>query len=77
VITWLHYQKNGLSIEEKVKAIREIENGKMRNGRRDGENSKLTCQEFGLVNSPIPMIWKNRTKINSAFELNGSRLKRT
>jgi hypothetical protein len=35
------------------------------------------CQEFGLVNSTIPTIWKNRTKMNSAFKQNGSRLKRS
>jgi hypothetical protein len=26
------------------------------------------CQGFGLVNSTIQMIWKNRTKIISVFE---------
>jgi len=32
--------------------------------------------EFGLINSMIQTIWKNRTKIISAFEWNGSRIKR-
>jgi len=32
------------------------------------------CQGFGLVNSLIQMIWKNRTKIFSVFERNGSRI---
>jgi hypothetical protein len=26
------------------------------------------CPEFGLVNSTIQTIWKNRTRIISAFE---------
>jgi uncharacterized phage protein gp47/JayE len=34
------------------------------------------CQEFGLVNSTIKMICKNRTKITSAFKQQGSRIKR-
>jgi hypothetical protein len=33
------------------------------------------CQGFGLVNSTIQMIWKNRTKIISVFERNRSRIK--
>jgi hypothetical protein len=33
------------------------------------------CREFGLVNSVIQMICKNRTKIIGAFEWNGSRRK--
>ena len=32
--------------------------------------------EFGLVNSTIQKICKNRTKIISAFKQNGSRIKR-
>jgi len=32
------------------------------------------CQGFGLVNSTIQMVWKNRTKIFSVFERNGSRI---
>jgi hypothetical protein len=32
--------------------------------------------EFGLINSIIQTIWKNRTKIISACEQNGSRRKR-
>jgi hypothetical protein len=34
------------------------------------------CREFRLVNSKIQTIWKNRTGIISAFEQNGSRIKR-
>jgi hypothetical protein len=34
------------------------------------------CQEFGLVNSTIQTIWKNRIKTISAFEQNGSKIKR-
>ena len=33
------------------------------------------CREFGLVNSTIQIIWKNKTKIISAFEQSGSRIK--
>jgi len=34
------------------------------------------CREFGIISSTIQTIWKNRTKINSAFEQKGSRTKR-
>jgi len=34
------------------------------------------CREFGLVNSTTQTIWKNRTKIISVFDENGSRTKR-
>jgi hypothetical protein len=34
------------------------------------------CLEFGLVNSTIQKICKNRTKVISEFEQNGSRVKR-
>jgi hypothetical protein len=34
------------------------------------------CREFGLVNSTIQTIWKNRIKTISAFEQNGSKIKR-
>jgi len=47
--------------------MREIENG---NKKAD------VCREFGLVNSTMQTIWKNRTKIINAFERNGSRIKR-
>ena len=33
-------------------------------------------REFGLVNSTIQTIWKSRTKIISAFEQSGTRIKR-
>jgi hypothetical protein len=32
------------------------------------------CLELSLVNSIIQTIWKNRTKIISAFEQNGLRI---
>ena len=32
-------------------------------------------REFGLVNSASRTVWKNRTKIISAFEKNGSSIK--
>jgi transposase-like protein len=60
-------KRKALSVEEKVKVIREIENGK--------KNTDV-CREFGLINSTTQTIWKNRTKIISAFEQNGSRIKR-
>ena len=50
------------SVDGKVKAIREIENGKKKAG---------VCREFGLLNSTIQAIWKNSTKIISAFEQKG------
>jgi len=46
---------------------------------RETENGKKkadVCREFGLVNSTMQTIWKNRSKIISAFERNGSRIKR-
>jgi transposase-like protein len=60
-------KRKALSVEEKGKVIREIENGKKKAD---------VCQEFGLVNSTTQTIWKNRTKIFSAFQQNGSRIKR-
>jgi hypothetical protein len=63
---WLQSPTEGLSVEEQVKVIRKIENGKRR---------KPTW-EFVLINSMIQTIWKNRTKIISACEQNGSRKKR-
>ena len=54
-----------LSVDGKVKAMPETENwGK--GGRGAG-----VCREFGLVNSTNKAIWKNRTKIISAFEQKG------
>jgi hypothetical protein len=37
---------------------------------------RLTCWEFGLFNSTVQTTWKNRDKIISAFEQNGSRIER-
>ena len=34
------------------------------------------CQEFGVLNSTIHMVWKRRRKIVSAFEQNGSSIKK-
>jgi hypothetical protein len=51
-----------LSIGEAVKVIREIESGKRKAD---------VCREFGLVKSNLQTIWKNITKIISAFEQNG------
>jgi hypothetical protein len=56
-----------LSLDEKVKLKREIANG-----RKKAEVS----QEFGFANSMIKRVWKNRTKIVSAFEKNGLRIMR-
>jgi len=50
-----------LSTEGKAKVIRHTENGKMKSDMRQG---------FGLVNTMIQIIWKNRNKIISAFEEN-------
>jgi len=33
-------------------------------------------REFGLANSTIHTMWRKKTKIISAFERNGSRIKR-
>jgi len=57
-----------LSVEGKSEVMWEIEKG-----------TKYTadvCLKFGLVNSTIQKICKNRTKILSEFEQNGSRVKR-
>jgi hypothetical protein len=49
--------------------MREIENW-------GGGGEAGVCREFGLVNSTIQAIWKNRTKIISAFEQKGERIKK-
>ena len=51
-----------LSVEGKV--IREMENGK----------KKADVAGFGFVNCTIQTVWKNKTKIISAFEQNISRI---
>jgi hypothetical protein len=38
------------------------------------KNGTDVCLEFGLVNSTIQKICKNRTKIIGTFEQNGSRI---
>ena len=35
----------------------------------------MTCGEFGFINSTIKNIWKNETKIFSACEQKGLRIK--
>jgi hypothetical protein len=40
-----------------------------------GREKADVCQEFGLVNSMIPMTWKNRTTIISASAKKRSRIK--
>jgi hypothetical protein len=65
VITWLHSPAKGSEHRRKVKVIKEKENG-----------TADMLLEFVLVNSTIQMIWKNGTKIVSAFEQNKSRIKR-
>jgi hypothetical protein len=56
-----------LSMEDKVNVKKQIESGKKKAD---------VCSEFGLVNSTIQTIWKNRDKIVSAFGKNGSQIKR-
>jgi hypothetical protein len=53
-----------LSVDEKVKLI--IENGKKKAD---------ACQEFGLINSTVKIMWKTRDKTFSAFEQNRSQIK--
>jgi hypothetical protein len=55
-----------LRVKEKFKMIHEIENGKKKTG---------MCQEFGLINSVIQIIWKNRNRIISGVAWNGQRIK--
>jgi hypothetical protein len=54
-----------LSVEEKFKLAREIENGR--------KKADL-CGAYGFVNNTTKNIWKNRTKIISVIEQNGSRI---
>jgi len=56
-----------LSVEGKDKVTRQVENG---------EKKADACGEYGLVNFAIQTIWRNRTKVTSAFERKGSRIKR-
>jgi hypothetical protein len=48
-----------LSVEDEVNVIKQIESGKKKAD---------MCWKFGLVNSTIQTIWKNRDKIVSAYE---------
>jgi len=49
---------------------------KGRGGGGGGGQETDVCREFGLVNSTIQTICKNRTKIVSRSEQYGSRIKR-
>lgn len=51
-----------LTLEEKVKVIRKIEKG---------FKKADVCREFGLVNSTVQTIWKNKNKIVAAFKQDG------
>jgi hypothetical protein len=66
-MTTVTNRRKVLSAEEKVKSIREIENGKKKAD---------VSREFGFVNSTIQTICKNRSKLITAFKRNGSRIKR-
>jgi hypothetical protein len=55
-----------LSIEGKVKVIKETEKGRKKVD---------ICWEFSLVNSVIQILWENITKMISVFTLNRSRKK--
>jgi CENP-B N-terminal DNA-binding domain. len=67
MVTWLVTNKRKvLSIERKVKVTQQMENGK---------NKSDVHWEFGLENSTIQTILKNRTKITSGFEQNRLRIK--
>jgi hypothetical protein len=55
-----------LRVKEKFKMIQEIENGKKKTD---------VCQEIGLINSVIQIIWKNRNRIISGVARNGPRIK--
>jgi len=59
--------KRKFLIVEEVKVIRGIERG---------ERKDNMCREFCLVNSTLQIIWENRTKIISAVEQNGWRIRR-
>jgi hypothetical protein len=61
-----------LGTEGKVKATSEIENEK----KKEREIEVVVCREFDPVNSKIQTIWKNRSKMISVFEQNGSKIKR-
>jgi len=54
---------NVLNTEVKVKVLQQT------------EKKKPSCQEFGLINSTVQMIWTKRNKIISATEQNGLRVK--
>jgi len=60
-----------LSVEGNTKLIRHITNGKWRGEERNWRVSGIWSRKFY-----DPKISKHRTKIISAFEQNGSRIKR-
>jgi hypothetical protein len=49
---------------------------KVKQETENGEKKVEVCREFDLVYSTIQRICKNRTRIISAFEQNGSRINR-
>jgi len=55
-----------LRVKEKFEMIQEVINGKKRTD---------MCQEFGVINSMIQIIWKNRNRIISGVERTGPRIK--
>ena len=55
-----------LSVKGKVEVTEQIANGKRKAD---------MCQKFGVINSVIQMVCKNRTTVISAFERNRSRIK--
>ena len=64
MITWVQSEiKEGFERRRKVRVIRQI-------GKGEKKIAEL-YREFGLVNSTVQWICKNRTKVISAFERNG------
>jgi hypothetical protein len=43
--------------------------------KESGKNNPCVCQEFGLVNSIIQTIWKNKTTIINVLGQNGLKIK--
>ena len=68
MITQLQSQIKGMfwALKEKLKVIQQIKNGKKKDD---------MCSEFVLIYSTFQRIWQQRTKIISAFEHKGRRIK--
>ncbi|RZF34512.1 hypothetical protein LSTR_LSTR011754 [Laodelphax striatellus] len=60
-------KRKTLSVSEKLKIIREIENGK---------SKAYVCRTYNLPNSTVSTIWKNREKLRIAFEQNKLHVKK-